>query len=235
MKNITCYTGGILIDNLNKNLKIDSLKYKELSKVHILKKILFAITLQVLSTKILFPLFFKIIKYSHKYSFTFFLNKYRTDFKVKIENEFPPRFSFLMHAFQKKILFTKFKDLKEKQLSRIQKAEIYFNDLKNIKYLAFPQNEFGKKNIFLEFPILCNSNEIKEELFKCLIDKKIDVKNYYYKNCSEEKIYNSRNFYCLNSKHISENILMLPVHEKITQNYQYQIINEIKNFFNKNK
>ena len=65
------------------------------------------------------------------------------------------------------------------------------------------------------------------------MDKKIDVKNYFYKNCSEEKIYNSNNNFCINSKHVSENILMLPVHEKIFENYQYQVIQEIKNFFNK--
>ena len=65
------------------------------------------------------------------------------------------------------------------------------------------------------------------------MSKKIDVKNYYYKNCSEEKIYNTKNNFCPNSKHASENILMLPVHEKIFENYQYQIIKEIKNFFNK--
>ena len=75
--------------------------------------------------------------------------------------------------------------------------------------------------------------ELYPEKWKYLIDKKIDVKNYYYRNCSEEKIYNENSNFCLNSKHISENILMLPVHEKIFKNYQYKIINEIKSFFNK--
>ena len=65
------------------------------------------------------------------------------------------------------------------------------------------------------------------------MSKKIDVKNYYYKNCSEEKIYNQSNNFCLNSKHVSENILMLPVHKKVLENYQYQIISEIRNFFDK--
>ena len=63
------------------------------------------------------------------------------------------------------------------------------------------------------------------------MDKKIDIKNYYYKNCSEEKIYNETKNFCINSKDISDNLLMLPVHEKITQDYQYQLVNEIKNFF----
>ena len=233
IKNITCYTGGAFIDNQNKKEDLQSSKYKILSKTDIIKKILFVIIIQLLNTKMLFPLFFKIIKYSHKYSFNFFLKKYRTDFEIKIENEFPSKFLFLMHSFQKKILLNQFKDLKKKQLSRIKKSEIYFNNLKEIKYLSFPQDEFDEKNIFLEFSIICNSKNTKDNLFQYLMDKKIDVKNYYYKNCSEEKIYNANNNFCPNSKHASENILMLPVHENIFENYQYQIIKEIKNFFNK--
>ena len=231
IKNITCYTGGVLIDNNKKEIDLDSSGYKILSKIDILKKILFVTIIQLLNTRMLLPIFFKIIKYSYKYSFNFFLKKYRTDFEIKIESKFPTKFFFLMHSFQKKILLNQFKDHKEKQLSRTKKSEIYFNNLKEIKHLSFPQDEFNEKNIFLEFPIICSSKNIKNNLFEHLMNKKIDVKNYYYKNCSEEKIYNQSNNFCLNSKHVSENILMLPVHEKVLENYQYQIISEIKNFF----
>ena len=233
MKNITSYTGGVLVNNQSKNLEIDNSRYKILSRTDILKKILFVIIIQLLNTRILFPLFLKIIKYSHKYSINFLLKKYRTDFEIKIEDRFPAQFSSFMHPFQKKILIGQFRNLKKKQLTRTQKAEIYFNNLKEIKYLNFAQVDFNEQNIFLEFPIICNSKEIKDELFQYLVDKKIDVKDYYYRNCSEEKIYNENSNFCLNSKHISENILMLPVHEKIFKDYQYKIINEIKSFFNK--
>ena len=138
-----------------------------------------------------------------------------------------------MHSFQKKILLDQFKDLKEKQKRRINKSKIYFDNLKDIKFLDFPQNEFNTQNIFLEFPIVCQSKNIKDLLFEYIMDKKIDLKNYYYKNCSEEVIYNSQDRPTLNSKHISENILMLPVHEKITEDYQLRIIKEIKTFFNR--
>ena len=232
VKNITSYTGGALIDN-KKNIEIEKTKYRELSRTDILKKIIFVFIIQVLNTKLIFPIFFQLIKYSHKYSFNFLLKKYRTDFEVKIENNFPRRFCFFMHDWQKKILLNQFKSLEMKQIRRIAKSKIYFDSLKEIKGLNFPQNEFDKKNIFLEFPIICNQNETKKKLFEYLLDKKIDVKNYYYKNCSEEKIYNSNHPICLNSKKISENILMLPVHERINKNYQLHIADLIKDFFNR--
>tara|TARA_B100001123_G_scaffold450392_1_gene620827 strand:+ start:710 stop:1957 length:1248 start_codon:yes stop_codon:yes gene_type:complete len=231
MKNITSYTGGALIDN-QKTIKFDNFKYRSLSKIDILKKTIFILIIQLLNTKLIFPLFFKFIKFSYKYSFNFFLKKYRTDFEVKIENSFPSRFCFLMHDFQKKILLDQFKDIKTKQTNRTDKSRFYYDSLKKIKNLNFPQNEFDEKNIFLEFPIICDLKKTKNELFKYLLDKKIDVKNYYYKNCSEEKIYNSYSPICLNSKSISENIIMLPVHEKITKDYQQKVVDIIKNFYN---
>jgi len=233
MKNITSYTGGAIIDN-EKIIKFENIKYRELSKIDILKKVIFVFIIQLLNTKLIFPLFFKLIKYSHKYSFNFILKKYRTDFEVKIENNFPLRYCFLMHNFQKKILLKQFKDIETKQINRTAKSKIYFDSLKEIKNLHFPQDQFDEKNIFLEFPIICNLNSTKNKLFEYLLDKKIDIKNYYYKNCSEEKIYNTNHSLCSNSKKISENILMLPVHEKINKDYQLQIIDMIKNFFNQN-
>jgi|TARA_Y100000294_G_scaffold106032_1_gene98503 dTDP-4-amino-4,6-dideoxygalactose transaminase len=233
MKNITSYTGGVLIDNQNKKLNSFIAEYKILSKIDIIKKIIFVFIIQVLNSKIFFPLFFKLIKYSHKYSFNFFLKKYRTDFEVRIENKFPLKFSSLMHPFQKKILLKQFNNFKENQILRTKKSKLYYDNLKEINSLDFPQDQFDKKNIFLEFPIICKSTAIKNNLFQYLMDRKIDIKNYYYKNCSEEKIYNKTSNLCLNSKHISDNILMLPVHKKIHEKYQHRIINEIKNFFAK--
>ena len=72
---------------------------------------------------------------------------------------------------------------------------------------------------------------MKRNLFNYLLDNNIDVKNYYYKNCSEEKIYNKFKNYCENSKEISENIIMLPGHNKIEYFNQKLIIEFIFSFF----
>tara|TARA_Y100001970_G_C14202779_1_gene842145 strand:- start:183 stop:1430 length:1248 start_codon:yes stop_codon:yes gene_type:complete len=232
MKNITCYTGGVLIDNFKSLKNIEKHNYKELSKIKIMNKIIFTLILQILNSKVFFPFFFYIIKFSHKFSINFFLRKYRTDFKVVIEEKFPEKFSYFMHSFQKKILVNQFINIDNQQLARIKKSEIYHENLKYIKDLFFPQINFKKENSFLDFPILCSSKIVKNNLFNFLLNKKIDVKNYYYKNCSEEKIYKS-NFVCKNSKFISDTIIMLPVRENIDDNYQNFIIQNIKNFFEK--
>ena len=232
MKNITSYTGGVLIDNTKDISNIYHGKYKEPSKIDIIKKIIFVFAIQLVNTKLLFPIFFKIVNLSYKYSFNFFLKKYRTDFEVKIEKNFPVKFSYLMHYFQKKILLPQFKDFKTKQLKRNEKSKIYYDGLKDLKFFFFPQNDFSERNIFLEFPIICETKKMKEDLFNHLTKNKIDIKGYYYKNCSDEKIYNFANE-CINSRNISNNIIMLPIHGNISNKYQIEIINLIKNFVSK--
>ncbi len=234
MKNITCYTGGTLIDN-TKTIILDKSKNFELTKWHIFKKAIFLLMLQILNLKFIFPIFFKFVRLSHKKSFNFFLKKYRSDFEVKIEKNFPEKFKYNMHNFQKKILYKQFDDIFKKQDDRINKAKIYYKKLLSIKELSFPQKEFDKTNNFLDFPIICKSAEIKRDLFNYLLDNNIDVKNYYYKNCSEEKIYSTTKNYCVNSKEISENIIMLPVHNKIKYFNQELIIKFILSFFSYQK
>lgn len=232
MKNITSYTGGALIDNKKKIIS-ELNNYSELSKFDILKKSMFLFTLQLLNNRIFFPLFFRFVRYSQKKSFNFFLKKYRSDFKISIEKKFPKKFKYRMHDLQKKILYKQFEKILEMQKKRIAKAKIYYDNLKILKELKFPQTEFTSINSFLEFPIICSSIDVKKKLFEYLLDNCVDVKNYYYKNCSEEKIYNEGTNICLQSKDISENILMLPVHEKIENSDQKFIIKYIFSFFEK--
>ena len=101
MKNVTSYTGGALIDYKKGISKLSEQYYKTPNKLEIFKKIFFIFTIQLLNTRILFPLFFIIIKIAHKYSINFFLKKYRTDFVVTKEKKFPHKFSYFMHPFQK--------------------------------------------------------------------------------------------------------------------------------------
>ena len=231
MKNITCYTGGALLDNTKNISSSDKFDYKTLSRFDLLKKIFFIITIQLLNSRFLFPFFFRFVKYSYKHSFNFFLKKYRSDFEVKIEKKFPEKFKYFMHPFQKMILLPQLININEKQKSRINKSKIYYENLKDINDINFPQNEFDSRNLFLDFPILCKTSQLKKDLFNYLINNKIDIKNYYYKNCAEEEIYNLGRSSCLNSMHISRNILMLPVHEKINLDHQNLIIKEIKKYF----
>ena len=230
MKNITSYTGGLLIDNVKIQSQINNNRYIQQNKFNIFKKIIFVIIIQTLNSKLIFNLFFKFVRFSHKKSFNFFLKKYRTDFVVTLEEKIPNKFLFFLHPFQMKIILEQFDDFELKQSQRIENSKYYYENLKHLRSLAFPQENFDERNIFLDFPLLCDSKTTKDKLFTYLLDKNIDVKNYYYKNCCEEKAYYEFRNNCNNSKVISENIIMLPVHNKINKELKDKTIREIKKF-----
>ena len=101
MKNITSYTGGVLVDNLKDIKEIDAFNYKKLSKFDIFGKIIFALILQILNSRLIFPIFFQVIKISYKFSINFFLKKYRTDFNVTIQKSSQVNSAILCTHFKK--------------------------------------------------------------------------------------------------------------------------------------
>ena len=120
----------------------------------------------------------KLFSFKKRPKSNFFLKKYRTDFEVIISNKFPNKFSYYMHPFQKKILLNQFKNMENEHLSRIKKSETYYKNLKDINGLSFPQIKFTKENIFLDFPILCTSKNIKKSLFNlAILNKKLAICN----------------------------------------------------------
>ena len=231
MKNITSFTGGVLITNdkdfnFEKNIQI----LNKNSKLDLAFKALFVILLKILNSKLIFPIFFIFIRYSYKYSFNFFLKKYRTDFIVSIEEKIPSKFLKSLDNSQIRLIKEQFKFLEKDHELRINNSKYYFDNLKNVNGLNFPQQNFNKQNLFIEFPLICKDQSYKEKIWSKSLSCFIDLKNYYYKSCSEEKIYSvyTHDEKKSNSNQISKNILMLPVHPKMTKIDLDKIISLIK-------
>ena len=213
MKNITSLTGGALIDNHNliydKSKLHDKLK---VSTIDLFKKILFVFMIQFFNSKLIFPFFFKFVKRAHKKNYKFFFKKYRTDFEVSIKSQIPIIFLKNISNFQLFLLKDQFEKIKLNNNIRIKNSLYIYENLKNNKNLIFPQIDFNENNIFIEFPVLCKSREFKNYIFNQSLKKNVDIKNYYYKDCSSENVYSRfKNNVCSNSNFISKNILMLPV------------------------
>ena len=212
MKNITSLTGGALIDNhhiFQNDLFEDTLI--KITFFDLFKKISFFFILQVLNSKLIFPFFYLFIKFAHKRKYNFFLKKYRTDFKTHISDKIPDDFLKDMSNFQMYLLIDQLNEVSINNKIRINNSLYYYEKLKNNKDLIFPQTNFNEENIFLDFPIICKDKKLKEALFLKSLKSNIDIKNYYYKNCETEEIYekyNKNNSF--NSKNISDKILMLP-------------------------
>ena len=228
MKNVTTLTGGALIKN-NNDLNIEEvfLSFKDETNISSIKKSIFVFLLQILNSKVCFPFFFQFIKISHKLNFRFFLKKYRTDFKVFILDEIPSEYLRKLDSKKKDLLLNQIPNIYDNQLSRIQKAKIYFERLSELDSFYFPQNNFDTSNIFIDFPIICKSIDLKRFIWNLSLEKNIDIKNYYYSDCGDEKIYEKykEKNEIFNSSNIAKNIFMLPVNQKFNRNDIDRIIN----------
>jgi len=229
MKNITTLTGGALIDNCNK-LDINSSlsSFKKEKSISSIKKSIFVMLLQLLNSKIFFLFFFQFIKISHKYNFNFFLKKYRTDFKVFIKKGIPSEYLKKMDPLKKNLLINQFPKIFNDQHERIQKAKLYYDKLSILDCFYFPQKNFDNSNIFIDFPIICKNYELKNTIWEKSLINNIDIKNYYYTNCGNEKIYEiyKEKEKLINSNFIGQNIFMLPTNK----NFRNKDIEKIINF-----
>jgi len=236
MKNITSMTGGVLIENSKKvNLEVSNFYFKNETITNLFKKILFFCLLKFLNSRMIFFFFFKFIKFSKKFKINFFLKKYRTDFNLSIEPKIPKNYLVRMHSFQKILLINQFKNFKNQHLSRIEKSNYYFKNLKHIKEITFPQDDFSTKNLFIDFPIIVDEKQKKIDLCNYFLSKNVDIKDYYYSNCGSNQLYKKYIFNnIINSNKFANNIIMLPVSEKITKKYQDYIIRNMIYFFKNN-
>ena len=227
MKNITSLTGGALIDN-HKILNICNFAKKKLrvSSLDIIKKISFVVLLQFLNSRLIFPFFFVFIRFAQKKNFSFFLRKYRTDFQTYTLSKIPTDFTKDLSNFQMYLLIDQLEEINKKNTLRINNSLNYYDSLKGNDKLIFPQINFNHENIFLEFPIICKEKKYKDYIFQKSLNNYVDIKNYYYKNCENEKSYEIYKLSSsINSKYISENIIMLPNNINYTSNDFKRIIN----------
>ena len=217
VKNVSSFTGGVLIDNSNNKHFINKKNYEIEKKWDLLKKIIFSLVLKLLNSKFIFPLFFLFIKIAIKLDFKFFLKKYRTDFEVSIKDKIPQSFLKLMNEVQCKTIYKQISELEEENKIRVQNSKYLYNKLKFSKKIIFPQKKFNSENIFIDFPVICKTKLIKKKIWEKSLKNFIDIKNYYYTDCQSQKIYAKYKIdKKYNSKRISENILMLPVNKKFS-------------------
>lgn len=226
MKNITSLTGGALIDNTNSiDFNILNKNNIKISIIDILKKIFFVFLIQFLNSKIIFPFFFIFIRIAQKNNYHFFLKKYRSDFQTYVSSKIPLDFLKEFSNFQSFLLIDQLNNIEVKNKKRIYNAKYYYENLKKNEQLIFPQTDFNENNIFIDFPVICKTKEYKNYILSKSFDCYVDIKNYYYTDCAGENIYSKFNLNkCINSKIISENIIMLPVNINGSKNDLNKVI-----------
>lgn len=121
-----------------------------------------------------------------------------------------------------------YKNINDIFISRKKREEkflLYENNIDN-KYIQLfkRKKNLNEKNSFINFPILIKDNK-KQNFSKYLYTNNIDHSKYFYRSCDVIKHFKDLGSDCVNSQFISNNIIILPIHDGVDED---DIIDNIK-------
>jgi len=221
MKNFHTIVGGALHVKNEKNLKhlkIKQLNLIDFNKITIIKTALKYIIIKIISDKYLFRLFFYFLIKKIEYKNIKFFKKfiYPGFFGGELDKK---AFNYRINKFGKIFFPTKTSEISEDIDLRKKKSLLYFKNLKqNKKIILFDPNNI--ESINLEYLLIIKKDFKK--LYKFLLNKKIYLRQHWYKNNYEKMT---------NSNFLSKNCLLLPTHENITEANVVYISKVINKFY----
>ena len=233
MKNISALYGGGISHN---DKTFSEYAHKEINSYQtfpltvLTKQLLIFFLLKLFGVKFIYKnFFFHIVKFSHQKNIKLILKLFYPSLKFKIIN-FPKYYFTKISSLSIKLIYSQLFDKTQRDLNfknRLKNNKTYFKyfekyKIKNLNYLNIKDFTFQNP---IDFPIMV---ENKNELIKFLLKNKIEVRSYYYRDC--KYIFNRSKKVKKNV--FEENILCLPNHYKVNENYIFMIINLIKNFQN---
>ena len=235
MKNISALYGGAVTSNNENFYKFanSSLNdFKSFPKLIMLKQILVFFSLKIMSVNLFYKsVFFKIIKYAHSNDILFLMKIFYPNLKFKI-SKFPNYYFTKISQLSKKLIYFQLIDsLERKNVHQTRKNKnVYYykkiNVSKNKYFKTFNISDFNYQN-FIDFPILAKH---KEELIKFLLMNGIEVRTFYYADCSKifrvaNKINNS------NARLYNDEIVCLPNNKNISYEYIDFVVLKIFEFY----
>ena len=233
MKNISSFYGGACTTNNKEFLEFfckEEVKLNRFPKLALYKQIFTYFVLKFMSINLLYKLFFsKVINYAHKKNIRFFLEIFYPSLK-EIKKKFPKYYYTKISDLSLRATYYQLKD-KEKRnklfLSRKKKHNFYYKKLsslknKNLKFINRINYDYQN---FLDFPLLVKN---KKKLNDFLLEKNIEVRFKHYYNC-EKMFYNTK--LCINAEKYENELICLPVHQKIKIKYMEYVFLNLKKYF----
>ena len=234
MKNISALYGGGVSTNDFEFIKFCSLetsKYSSFPIILFFKQNLIYLLLKIISVNLVYKnFFFTIVKYAHIKNKLFLLKLFYPSLKFKI-NKTPKYYFTNITHFSKKLIYFQLKN-KNYRYEIHQKRKLnnflYYDQFKKIKIKQIkliPIEDFNFQN-FIDFPIMAKD---KLKLNKFLLNKGIELRSIYYRNCSN--LFKIKSFRTPIAERYEKEILCLPNHRKIQKEYIIFIVNCIREFY----
>ncbi len=238
MKNISAlYGGGVATNDINflnySNKRLNS--FIKFPKIFLLKQSIIYFFLKILSINFFYKiLFLKIVRYAHLNNNLTLLRLFYPSLKFK-KKKFPNFYFSKISNLSKKMVYLQLidKESRKKNHDMRKKKNIYYQKIikdkkiKQINIFFIKDNNFQN---FIDFPIIVKN---KESLNRYLLKNGIETKVLHYKNCAKTFKYKDSSSKIADK--FEKNILCLPNHHKITEEYITYIISKISSFYSDKK
>ena len=230
-KFLPCIYGGAVVTNDESfhNFFEKETKNWEYYKFNDLIEYFFkAIKFRLFTNTIIFNLFtFWIIKIGEKFNIEIITKSTKNDPNPVLKTN-------LDFSLKKKLTTGQIHNLK-KQLSKVEK----FRKVRIKNYKILNLNILNKKltkiryetdledSSCLNFPIIADD---KERFSRYLFKNNIDHSKYFYRNCSNLKIFDEYNTYCKNIDTLEKKLIFFPTHHNISGNQIANLIKIVNNY-----
>ena len=229
-KFISSFIGGALYI---KSDQIRNMVNKEINKYEIIKPfdyIFFffkGLKFKIILNKFFFNIFvFPIIKFGYNKNINFITNLVKNDPKPFLRSKLDDYMKKRLSPFQMREIVKQHSTLQENKKIRLENSLIYSENLRNLKHVILPEYPNKNDDCYLFFPIVLMK---KKEFLTKLINSGFDLSEYFYRDCSNLKIFNQFKLNELkNINYYSNNILLLPCYPSISKKYIEKLISEIK-------
>ena len=158
-----------------------------------------------------------------------FINKFaKNDPKVKKIEFLPNNYKIKISNHQALTIIKQLENYSINQDIRKKNAEIYYNELKDVKEISIPKYFNNTSDGWINFPI---QYENRDDLLNFLFKNNRDLAKYFYRNCNDLEIFTNyqRNLPIIKS--IVNNLIILPTYPNYDIKQVQKNISLIKKYF----
>lgn len=230
-KNIISFYGGMMVtphEDLNHKVRNELAKFPQIEKMFLFRRALGCLIKAIATTSPIFPLgIYPIFRFGHLKHIKLINKIVETEIDLNRKNEIPEIYLKRMNHTQAKMVLKKIDDVEGDTISRIHKAHIYYEGLKDItKFIVAPYHK-DFRHIYTFYPIQYAE---RRKLVYALMQAHRDVGLQHLKNCADLPAF--RDFYrdCPNARATANEVVLLPTYPQYSDGQAEKNINAIYKF-----
>lgn len=233
-KFISVYFGGALYVKDKKTREIIKSKLSNLPIINhkiLLPNILNGYKMSFITSRYFFWFVFKIFRFGFTKNIYQIRRFAKNDPNPVLRNIIPKSYLTKVSNFQLNEFVRQLKKVNQFQEKRKKIYNIYSQIFAEFIEISCTQQNI---NSFINYPVVLSSINYKYKFISYLMENNFDIGEYFYRNCNEDKIFESFKSSCPNASHYSKCIVTLPTHNRITEQYAESLAYKALSFFKKN-